>query len=545
MERVVKFIFMLLLYCSNISTAIFIYPIIYFMFDVNDDILKWYHFGIILAAYETGKFFGLFLWDLFSRKFSNVILIIVSLSFICILNLSYIFASNIFHILILRFFSGYFNNIGKFSKQIYIQLGIKEGIQFIIFIISIICTLISLFLPSFISQKIIGKNKLNKRHIEEIYQITLYFSIINFLSIVMCLVLVCNKILRIRRKYKTFIQASNNLEKLEYSSRNMKAEVNLKTKQSTNRSREIKHSKKYIKMKENIDNQNSGRVINSYGEKVTSNRYDRINKKEEESKLGKRGSINLFDRSKNSETGGKYISPAKNIKINYNIKNRLTISDQYNKNKIIKYTFIHILTEISDTLSLIWILIILHIEYHGNCLIISSIYAFIRLLGEIISFPINTIIIKNISSYSQNQFKNFLKNIIIMSVLLFFISIISNSSLLVYYKYFKNKIMLFILYSSVVFKNIFTIINIQLIKIFSAKDFHVHSINMISLGKHKQYFGSLSKAIIFIVGSYGHYLINDNQNISNKYQNILFILYFIVFPAIIKFLLILAYKLFI
>ena len=132
---------------------------------------------------------------------------------------------------------------------------------------------------------------------------------------------------------------------------------------------------------------------------MTSNKYY-IVRKEEESKLGKRSSLNLFGTNKNSETGVKEIQPNE-IKINNNIINNLNNKEISKINKIKRYTFIHILLEICDNLCLIWTLIILYIEYKENSLHISFKFSCIRILGEIISFPINSNIIKNTKYYSQ------------------------------------------------------------------------------------------------------------------------------------------------
>ena len=129
----------------------------------------------------------------------------------------------------------------------------------------------------------------------------------------------------------------SNSEKFDYS-RNIQNKENIKTPQSTvdsnNRTRELKYSKKYInlKIKDNIDNQNSGRNINVnlYGDKMSSNRFI-SNKKEDESKLGKRGSLNLFASNKSSETGVKEGNPQIDIKINYNIKNKPKKSNKTGK----------------------------------------------------------------------------------------------------------------------------------------------------------------------------------------------------------------------
>ena len=556
MDKIVKFLFLFLLYCSNLSTAIFIYPIIYFILGVNGDYTKWYYFGIIFSVYEFGKFFGLFIWDILSHKISNILLIIISLSFICILNLSYIFSFNIYHILLIRFFSGFFNNIGKFSKFIFIELGLNETLQLMIFFISIICTLISLFLPSSICQIIIIKNGINNNNnIKYLYHFTIIFSLINFLSIIFCFILILNKILKIRKKNRNFIQMSNVTEKFDYTSKNIPNKRISKAPQSTenfNKSRDQRHNKKFInlKIKENIDNQNSHRniIINSYSEKMSSKQFPIESKKEDDSKISKeRGSMNFFERNKNFETGGKEINQPKNLQNIYteNKSNNIKI------NKTKKYIFIHILIEISDTLFFIWTIIILHIEYSGNCFHISLVYASLRLLGEIITFPINTIIIKNTSYYSKIQIKNFTRNILFMNILLFFISIIPNIFIFIYYYFYpKNKIMLFLLIFSLLIRNIFSIINIQLFKILSTKDFNLHSSKMILLRKYKQYSGCLIKTAIFLIGSCGYYLIYNKSLIGLKPNNfaqfpkLIFIFYFIVFPSVINFILLLTCKFF-
>ena len=553
MKKIIKFIFLLFLSFSNISTAIFIYPIIYFILGLNSESMKWYYFGIIFSIYEFGKFFGLFLWDFFSNKLSKIILILISLSFLCILNLSYIFSFNLYHILLIRFLSGFFNNIGKFSKEISIQLGFKDNLQIIIFFISIISTFIAILFPSLISYRIIIKNGNNTNYIRQIYQITIFLAINNLLSIIFCLILYFKKI--INKTNGKFIPM-NNLEKSSDFSRNNQKE-NLKIPQSTtdsNRTREMKHNKKNLNLKKKnkiIDNQNSGRInIKSYEEKKFNNRTDIIKKTEEQSKLGKRSSLNLFTKKQNGETYGKEIMNQV-LKVTYSVrhKHKSNESDDLKNNKRKKkYAFIHILIEISDTLSLIWILITLYLEYKGNCLYISIVYSCIKLIGEIIAFPINTVIIKNASYYSQYQTKKISKNIMIMNILLFFITILSNSFIFLYYYFFKNKkIMILLLFLFTLIRNITSIINV---KIISIQCFNLHNINMISLRKYRQYIGYVVKACVFIIGSFGYYLINNLPlNASkifnfNKLSTLVFILYFIIFPSFINLILIIMFKFF-
>jgi hypothetical protein len=396
--------------------------------------------------------------------------------------------------------------------------------------------------------------------IQKIYQITLIFALINILSIIMCLILISNKIIKIQKKKANFIKMNTNLEKIEISSRNIHNKNNMKTPQSNSdcNSKDFRHNKKMItlKIKDNIiDNQNSGRNINNYyAEKMTSNRYDASSKKDEDSKIGKRGSLNLFAKSKNSETGKENIQPM-DLKFSHNLKNQINnsvVPDNKNINKKNKYIFAYTIIEIADTLNLIWTLIILYIEYNGKCLHISFVYSCLRLSGEIISFPINSVIIKYLSNYTQFQLKNLSKQIMIMNIIFFLGTIIANIIMFLYYFFFTNIIILLLLFSSILIRKIFSIINIQLFKIYSTKDFNIQSNNMTLLNKNKQYTGTFAKSIIFLIGSYGYYLIynisfNLNQ-ISNtniiKFSKIIFIIYFIIIPAIINIILIIGTKFF-
>ena len=549
MIKIFKLLFLLLLYCSNISTAIFIYPLIYFIYGVNNEPIKWYSFGVILSIYEFGRFFGFIIWDKLSYKYSKIFLIIISLSFICILNLSYFLSFNIYHILIIRFLSGLFNNIGKYSKEIYIQLGFKEKVQIIIFGISIICTIISLIMPSIISRIIINKYK-NLYNIKKIYHITFIFAFINLLSIMMCFLLIFKKILKLQRKKVSFIQISGNFEKSE-NSRNIQKKDNSKNIQSiiSYNNGEIKHGRKLnLKLKKNIIKQSRSR--NTFNvEKMSSKRL--ANKKEEESKLGK--SPYLFSRTKGNETSGKNsnIQPIQlqidnNMKIKKNFKNKIENKNHTKRN----LTIIHILTEINDTLFLIWTLIALHIEYNGNCLKIAFVYCCIRLLGETISFPINTFIIKKTAIYKSYPLNKISKNIVTINIISFLTTIIANINLFMYYYFLKNKTMLSSLFLSKLIRNVFSIINIQLFKIISAKNFNVHSNNMNLLKKYKQYSGCIVKIIFFFIGSGGYYLI---YNISLedipfkkaiKSPKLLSAFYFIVFPTFSNFILIIMCKYF-
>ena len=69
---------------------------------------------------------------------------------------------------------------------------------------------------------------------------------------------------------------------------------------------------------------------------------------------------------------------------------------------------------------------------------------------------------------------------------------------------------------------------------------------MILLNRKKQYSGSIVKSIIFLIGSYGYYLIyyvsfNEISDINVfKYPKIIFIVYFIIIPGIVNTILIIG-----
>ena len=61
----------------------------------------------------------------------------------------------------------------------------------------------------------------------------------------------------------------------------------------------------------------------------------------------------------------------------------------------------------ADGLSLIWTLIILYYEFKQNCLKISMYISLLKLLGEILLFPINEKIMRYTSSLIPLDFKFF------------------------------------------------------------------------------------------------------------------------------------------
>ena len=136
----------------------------------------------------------------------------------------------------------------------------------------------------------------------------------------------------------------------------------------------------------------------------------------------------------------------------------------------------------------------------------------------------------------------------IVNILLFFITILSNSFIFLYYYFFQNKkIMLLLLFLFTLIRNITSIINV---KIISVQCFNLHNINMISLRKYRQYIGYVVKACVFMIGSFGYHLISNLPlNVSkifnfNKLATLVFILYFIIFPSFINLILIIMFKFF-
>ena len=538
MKNILKLLFLYFLHGSNISSAIFIYPIISFIFKLTESQIYWYLFGILLSIYDFGKFFGVFLWNFLSQKLPTIMLILTSLLFLSLINFSYFFTSSIHHIILLRFLTGISNNLGRSSKDIYIQLGFKEKYQIIMFTLSIICTSFSLLFPSLIIQKFNNFDNSYKFHI-----IGTILGSTNIITILLTIILLALKILKIKKNEIAFFQT--NKEKYDYNNNNV-IRRSSKLRQNNEEKSAVSMKKDFqkisdLKMKENVidlNNPGSGRKFNYYGEKQSINYV--LDSKSPGTKDKKPSTTTLIKlkQGRNKEMTDKESSQGYEVKksfiININTINSINaIKNAFNlNNKEAQFIFIHVLFEITDCLSLI----ILYNQFKDKCYIISFIYCFIRLMGEIAFFPISSIVIKKYSQYSQNHIFNISSHMKVINLLmLLFSALISSILYMNYLKKKYNKINALIFYIGIIIRNILSDTIKQMFKIYTTKYYNVNIQSISKLRKYYQYYGTIVKSIFIFFASFGHGIISSFSSLEDKNYLIRITpaVYFIGFPCFI------------
>lgn len=491
--NIFQFLFLFLLYFSNVSSILTIYPILYYLIKYTIGTRKWYYYGFALSLYEIGKFLSIPIWNKFSNKVSKIILILFSLFLIALLNISFCLISELFHVFMIRFLLGFCNHTGSFFKDIYIQMGFKNNNKNIMFLISITCTGISLLLPSISIYYELGEKFLQIEYIKfkNIMMIYICLALSNVLSIIFCIFLICkNKV-----KINSGFYQMNNFEKTEIS-----IEGPIKQKSNINNivDSEQKSKSKIIK---NVINQISDTNVNNNNQNKSNNDTE----------------IGLDKNDKNLD--------------NFNdIKNE----QSFIRTKELQFCLIQILIIVSDSLILIWTLIILYIDFGENCLKISIYLSILKVLGEIIIFPIN----KSFTKYSTISPITILNSIIskmrIISVFLLIISICISQFIFSIYFYpkYKNLFHIFLL-ACLLIRTVFSGIFTQLYKIYVDKYFRLNYIKSSNLKIYSQYWGGLSKIVINIIGSFGLVIIRLIINNNNILEIISSLIYFQIIPQII------------
>lgn len=493
MINILRILFLLFLYFSNVSTILTIYPILYNLIKDTTGGDNWLYFGLILSVYELGKFFGVPLWDKASYSKSNITLIIISLLLISLLNISFCFTYHLYQIIIIRFFFGFFNYIGIIFKSIYIQMGFKKNNKMIIFLISIISTAFALFLPSItiymnLGEKIIKIKSIKNKNIMLIYSC---LASSNMLALVFCGILICKKKLKINTG---FYQMKNNFEKSEIS-------VEGPIKSQKNNIVEMEPNN----MKGN--NPISDTNINIMNQNKISNDIDIA--------------INKSDKSIDNNN-----EPNNNMDIN-NSTRRMKLLQA----KEMQFSFIQIVINLVEGLSLIWTLIILYEQFHEKCLTISIYISILKILGEMILFPINRAITKNSYKLSTSKLILISKKMKIINIILLIISICTSQIIFSLYYYPKyNRILIILLFSTLLIKTIFSGIFTQLFKIYNSKYFQQNNIKNKNMKKYNQYFGSIGRGIIYMLGAFGLLMIELINNRYNVVEIIISLMYFQMIP---------------
>ena len=519
MINIIRILFLFFLYFSNVSTILSIYPILYYLIKHTKNNYQWYYFALVFSLYELGKFFGIPLWDKILNNKSNIILILISLFLISILNISFCFVSELIHIITIRFLLGFCNHTGTFFKNIYIQMGFKKNNKIIIFLISIICTTLALFLPSIIIYFNLGEKLIKIKGIpmKDIMLTFLILVVCNILTIIFCLVLICKNKLRI----KTGFYQMNTTEKGENS-----IEGPIKP-QKTFTDNEQRSNNKIIK----IIHPNSDTNINIINQNKFMNETDSGFNKDSKSE-------NKIDDGKNNGVSSlqNYQSKGQNIFNNNNLNN-IPIQQ-----KEINFFIIQIIINIIEGLNIIWTLVILYDQFKDHCLLISTYISSIKLIEEIILFPINKSITKNSSKlFYSPDFKSISKKMIIISIFLLIFSIcISQLIFSIFYYINVNKLLFRILLSLILLRNILSGVFTQYYKIYNSKFYKKNDIKSNKLKKYNQYFGSISKAIMYAIGSFCIMVIQIIKMSKTKEEIFISLFYFHMMPEIMYIVLLIA-----
>lgn len=129
MYNVLRFLFILFFYFSNVSTILSIYPISYYLIQNTSTEPQWYHFGLLFSIYELGKFSSIWIWEYIHKRYSSLILILMSLFLLALCNISFSLVVQFYQIIIFRFIFGFSNITGTFFKDIYNKIGFRKIIQ--------------------------------------------------------------------------------------------------------------------------------------------------------------------------------------------------------------------------------------------------------------------------------------------------------------------------------------------------------------------------------------------------------------------------------
>ena len=189
-DKLLKTIFLFFFSVSNTSSTFFIIPILCEkLIQINDN-PKWYIIGNIYSIHEFGKFFGNFFWIYLKKYSSSSILILISLFFLSIFNLSFIFINSYNTLIIYIFLLGFSNNLTVMTENIFLELSLKKEFGLILYIIKTLSTIISIILPI----NILQLNSKNKNHKLILPSITL--SLINIVSIILTIIMIRLKYLK-------------------------------------------------------------------------------------------------------------------------------------------------------------------------------------------------------------------------------------------------------------------------------------------------------------------------------------------------------------
>ncbi len=529
-EKLLKTIFLFFFSVSNTSSTFFIIPILYEnLIQINDN-PKWYSIGNIYSIHEFGKFFGNFFWIYLKKYSSSSILILISLFFLSIFNLSFIFINSYNALIIYRFLLGFSNNLTVMTENIFLELSLKKEFGLILYIIKTLSTIISIILPI----NILQLNSKNKNHKFILPSISL--SLINIVSIILTIIM-------IRLKYLKFFLGEQiiQLNVLYNESENNTMKTGKKFSMDISNPNEKEKMEKSHKKKEVLSISNGEESFpNSYERHVTTktkNNDNNTNINEKNSiKEVESGNIyqNIKQQNQSKNSNFPYspdnFNQFEGVQLSNKNNNKYSNNNKELSYKELKFTFIYILLNVNDTILFIWIIMFLYNIFNSNSLNISFYFVLYNLLFSSLNYPLTRRLMKK--QFSIEIISNkMIFHLILLIILTFsdgigiYVYVISNRN-------YEIIIVLFLFILALI-RNLINSLIIQMFQIYISKKFNVQSESIRKLQKLKQYLTSLFKTIIIIFSSISYFFFTLKSKNHNFKNSLLLIIYFILIPEII------------
>ncbi len=540
-SKLIKSIFLIFYSISSLTPNFFIIPILcqyLIRIGLNP---KWTYLGFIFSIYEFGKFFGNFFWIFLNQIFTSSLLIIISLFLLLIINFSYFSIKTYFGFLIYRFLLGFVNNLSLMSENLYHELSLKKDFGIILYIIKTFSTLISILL----SIDFFKINNNNRKYWDNYSSIIVSF--INIITIIIIIIMIKLKHLKFKLSKKII---KMNVYYNDYDN-------SIKTGKKF--SIEISNQNKKIKSNENttIKKKNSGITINTNTDEILPSIersvQTKINNNDE--------NLNRFDSNNNSkviDTGGNFTQLHKNeqndiiknenlsfnnkeinIHASINSIENIQISKNNNDNnnqvyKELKYCFIFILLNINDSILLIWVIMIMYIQFNLKEIKIGISFCLYNLLFSLINYPFTK---KLMNKFSQST-RNIISNKMIFHLIILIIFTLFNGILIYFYILPKGNfeiIFLLTILLFTLFRNLINSLIIQMFQIYISIEYNVQSENMRKIQKLKTYLNPCFRTIIVYISSFAFFFLSKKTNKQNNISqySLYIITYFVLIPEIL------------
>ena len=540
-SKLINSVFLIFYSISSSSPNFFIIPILcqnLIRIGLNP---KWSYLGSIFSMYEFGKFFGNFFWIFLNQIFTPSLLIIISLFLLSIINFSYFSIKTYLGLLIYRLLLGFVNNLSLMSENIYHELSLKKDFGIILYIIKTLATLISILLP-------IDFFKLNssKRKNWDNYS-SIIVSFINIITIIIIIIMIKLKHLKFKLSKKLI---KMNVYYNEYDN-------SIKTGKKF--SIEMSNQNKKIKSNENtvIKKKDSGLTINTNNDEILpsiersvqakiNNNEDNINRFDSNSKdIETGGNFSQFHKNEptdltkneNSSFNNKELNIPSSINGLDNIQMSKNNNNDNNNNQVykeLKYCFIFILLNINDSLLLIWVILIMYIQFNLEGIKIGISFCLYNLLFSLINYPLTKTLMNKISQSTRNLISN--KMIIHLIILIIFA--LFNGILIYFYILPQGNfeiIFLLVILLFTLLRNLINSLIIQMFQIYISIEFNIHSENMRTIQKLKTYLNPIFRTIIIYFSSFAFFFLSKKTNKENNISqySLYIISYFVLIPEIL------------